>query len=54
MTEFHSPFADVALKDQSITERVFAGLRGRPNEVVLIDGGSGHAFGGWADGRWVW
>jgi len=41
MIEFHSPFADVALKDQSITERVFAGLRGRPNEVVLIDGFSG-------------
>ncbi|PUB14215.1 AMP-binding protein [Yoonia sediminilitoris] len=44
MTIFTSPFADVALNDQSITERVFAGLVDRPDEVVLIDGPSGRTM----------
>ncbi len=41
MTIYNSPFPDVAITDQSITERVFAGLQNRPSEVVLTDGPSG-------------
>ncbi|MFG5384116.1 AMP-binding protein [Yoonia sp. R2-816] len=44
MTEYHNPFADVAITDQSITERVFAGLDTRPDEVVLTDGPSGRSL----------
>lgn len=39
-----SPFPPVALSDQSITERVFAGID--PNAVVLIDGPSGRSVTG--------
>lgn len=42
MTIHMSPFPDVALTDQSITERVFSDLRSRPGEVILIDGATGH------------
>ena len=38
MTIFKSPFPNIAITDQSITERVFANLTTRPDAVVLIDG----------------
>ena len=44
MTIFTSPFAEVELKNLSITERVFEGLIDRPNETVLTDGQSGSAL----------
>ncbi|KIN73046.1 AMP-binding protein [Sulfitobacter guttiformis] len=36
--------ADIALRDQSITERVFESLEARPDEVVLTDGTNGSAM----------
>lgn len=36
--------ADIALRDQSITERVFENLMTRPDEVVLTDGLTGDAM----------
>lgn len=44
MTIHSSPFSDVAITDQSITQRVFADLINRPDEVVLIDGPSGRSL----------
>lgn len=44
MPIFTSPHADVALRDQSITERVFEGLEDRPDEVVLTDGPTGRSL----------
>lgn len=44
MTIFTSPFADVATTDQTITQRVFAGLENRPDEVVLTDGPTGRTI----------
>lgn len=44
MTIYTSPYPDVALRDQTITERVFAGLETRPDEIVLIDGPSGRSM----------
>ncbi|MEP2783735.1 MAG: AMP-binding protein [Pseudoruegeria sp.] len=44
MTIFASPFPDVALTNLSITERIFADLVTRPNDVVLIDGPSGRSL----------
>ncbi|WP_296426471.1 AMP-binding protein [Yoonia sp.] len=44
MTHFPSPHADIALTDQSITQRVFAGLVDRPDEVVLTDGPTGRTM----------
>ncbi|WP_102108867.1 AMP-binding protein [Oceaniglobus roseus] len=42
---FKSPFSPLALKEQTITERVFEGLAGRPqDDVVLIDGPSGETM----------
>ncbi|MCT8159657.1 AMP-binding protein [Pseudoruegeria sp. SHC-113] len=41
MTQITSPFPDVALTEQTITERVFADLVTRPDDVVLIDGPTG-------------
>ncbi|MBQ1203209.1 MAG: AMP-binding protein, partial [Loktanella sp.] len=41
MSIYHSPFVDVPLRDQSITQRVFEGLRDRPDDIVLIDGPTG-------------
>ena len=43
MTIHTSPFPDVDILDLSITERIFAGLENRPDEVVLIDGLTGEA-----------
>jgi acyl-CoA synthetase (AMP-forming)/AMP-acid ligase II len=44
MSIHSSPFPDVALTDQTITERVFAGLIDRPEDVVLTDGPSGRTM----------
>ena len=44
MTAYPSPFADVALRDQSITQRIFEGLENRPDEVVLTDGPTGRSL----------
>ncbi len=44
MTIHTSPFPPVALRDQTITERVFENLVERPDEVVLMDGPSGNAM----------
>ena len=44
MTIFQSPWPDVPLVDLSITQRVFAGLETRPDEVVLTDGPSGRSM----------
>lgn len=41
MTVFTSPFPAVDLTDHSITDRVFAGLEGRPDDIVLVDGPTG-------------
>ncbi|MCX7566303.1 AMP-binding protein [Sulfitobacter sp. F26169L] len=38
---YHTAAADIALRDQSITERVFENLVTRPDEVVLTDGTTG-------------
>ena len=44
MTIYNSQFPDVAITDQSITERIFAGLVDRPNETVLTDGATGNSL----------
>ncbi|SEN02095.1 4-coumarate--CoA ligase [Loktanella fryxellensis] len=44
MTIFTSPFPDIAQPDISITDRVFQGLRPRPDEVVLTDGPTGRTL----------
>ncbi|MFZ3583513.1 AMP-binding protein [Loktanella sp. DJP18] len=44
MSIFQSSFDDIALRDISITDRVFEGLRHRPNEVVLTDGPTGRTL----------
>lgn len=44
MTIYHSPFADVPLRDLSITERLFEGLAGDPDRVVLTDGPTGRSL----------
>ncbi len=44
MNIYKSPFADVAITEQSITERVFAGLQNRMDEVVLTDGPTGRTL----------
>lgn len=44
MTIFSSPFPDVAITKQTITERVFSDLVNRPDEVVLIDGPTGRSL----------
>jgi 4-coumarate--CoA ligase len=41
MTIYTSPYPDVALRDQTITQRVFEGLENRRDEVVLTDGITG-------------
>ena len=41
MTHYQNPRADILLNDQSITERVFAGLENRPDEIVLTNGATG-------------
>ncbi|WP_108816476.1 AMP-binding protein [Loktanella sp. Alg231-35] len=44
MTIYTSPFPDVPVTDLTITQRVFAGLENRPDEVVLTDGPSGRSL----------
>lgn len=44
MTRFPSPYADLPPSDQTITQRVFAGLENRPDEIVLTDGTTGHGL----------
>lgn len=44
MAHFTSAFDDIELIDQSITQRVFDGLKGRLDEDVLIDGPTGRAI----------
>lgn len=44
MTIFTSPFPDIPLSDLSITQRIFAGLENRPDEVVLTDGPTGRTM----------
>lgn len=43
MTIYRSPFGDIALRDITITERVFEGLRD-PDRVAMIDGPSGREW----------
>ena len=35
---YRSPYPPITLTGESITERVFRGLEGDPDRVVLIDG----------------
>ena len=44
MTIFTSPYPDVATRDLSVTEHVFAGLENRPDDVVLTDGPTGRSL----------
>ena len=44
MTRFDSPYPDLPPSAMTITERVFAGLENRPDEVVLTDGVTGHTL----------
>ena len=44
MTIFTSPYPDVAARDLSVTEHVFAGLQNRPDAVVLTDGPTGRTL----------
>lgn len=46
MTIFTSPFGEIALRDQTITERVMAGLAIRPEATALIDGPTGRRISG--------
>ncbi len=46
MTIYHSPFADVAVRYMSITERMFEGLAPDPDRAALIDGPTGVAMTG--------
>ena len=46
MTEHRSPLPDVALRDVSITERLFEGLTQAGDRVVLTDGPSGEGWTG--------
>ena len=46
MTIFTSPLPNVAIRDQSITERLFERLRTDHDRVVLIDGPSGRGLTG--------
>lgn len=46
MTLFTSPWPDVALREQTTTERLFEGLAKAPDRVVLIDGPTGREVTG--------
>ena len=46
MTHFTSPLPDVAIRDVSITERLFEGLEMAPTRVVFIDGPTGRQVTG--------
>ncbi|MCA0871846.1 AMP-binding protein [Seohaeicola saemankumensis] len=41
MNIIKSPYADVPLRDQTITQRIFEGLGDDPDRVVLVDGPTG-------------
>lgn len=44
MTVFKSTFNDIAITDRTITERVFEGLDGRGDDIVLTDGVTGETL----------
>ncbi|MBF9049314.1 AMP-binding protein [Roseobacter sp. HKCCD9010] len=44
MTIFSNLYPEVSLSDLSITERLFQGLEGRPDDVAIIDGPSGQTM----------
>ena len=44
MTIYKSPFPDLAVRNLTITQRVFEGLRDRPDHIILTDGASGTAL----------
>lgn len=44
MTYYQNTRPDISFLDQSITERVFAGLINRPDETVLTDGVTGKSL----------
>ena len=44
MTLFTSPYGDIALREQTITERVLEGLAKRPDAIALIDGTDGRTI----------
>jgi 4-coumarate--CoA ligase len=46
MIVYKSPAADLPISNQSVTERIFSGLQGRENDVVLVDGVDGRRFTG--------
>ena len=46
MTIFTSPLPDVAIRDVTITQALFAALEKAPARVVLIDGPTGKAWTG--------
>lgn len=46
MKIYRSPFADVTVRDLSITEALFEGLARRGDAPILIDGPSGAAMTG--------
>lgn len=46
MTIFTSPDGNIALRDQTITERVMGGFASRPDATVLIDGLTGQTITG--------
>lgn len=46
MTIYTSPWPELALREQSVTERLFEGLAPAPDRVVLVDGPTGREFTG--------
>ncbi len=46
MTIYSSPYPDVALRDVTITQALFAALREAPDRVVLTDGPTGQDWTG--------
>jgi len=44
VTYYQNTRPDISFPEQSITERVFAGLRNRPDEIVLTDGLTGDSL----------
>lgn len=46
MIVYKSPAADLPVSSQTVTERVFTGLEGRDNDIVIVDGVDGRTFTG--------
>jgi acyl-CoA synthetase (AMP-forming)/AMP-acid ligase II len=46
MTVYRSPYPDVGIPDAAITDHVLAGLAGREQEAVFVDGPTGRAVTG--------